>query len=49
MATRAISKAPAPDWRAAFRRSLRRAVQMGGALLLLAMRSRRRKVSFAAA
>ncbi len=36
MATRAISKAPAPDWRAAFRRSLRRAVQMGGALLLLA-------------
>jgi S-DNA-T family DNA segregation ATPase FtsK/SpoIIIE len=31
-----MSKAPAPDWRAAFRRSLRRAVQMGGALLLLA-------------
>ena len=36
MASRAISKAPAPDWRMAFRRSLRRATQMGGALLLLA-------------
>ncbi|AZI36206.1 DNA translocase FtsK [Caenibius tardaugens NBRC 16725] len=37
MASRAISKAPAPDWRMAFRRSLRRATQMGGALLLLAV------------
>ena len=31
MATRAIGKSPATDWRAAFRRSLRRALQMGGA------------------
>ncbi|MDD3798538.1 MAG: DNA translocase FtsK 4TM domain-containing protein [Novosphingobium sp.] len=36
MATRAMSKAPAVDWRAAFRRSLRRAVQMSGALALIA-------------
>ena len=35
MASRAISKAPAPDWRMAFRRSLRRACQMGGAILLI--------------
>ena len=31
MATRAIGKAPATDWRAAFRRSLRRASEMAGA------------------
>ncbi|OCC23849.1 cell division protein FtsK [Croceicoccus estronivorus] len=36
MATRAMSKAPAVDWRAAFRRSLRRAFQMAGAILLIA-------------
>ena len=35
MATRAIGKSPATDWRAAFRRSLRRAAQMAGAALLL--------------
>lgn len=35
MATRAIGKSPATDWRAAFRRSLRRALQMGGAAALL--------------
>jgi S-DNA-T family DNA segregation ATPase FtsK/SpoIIIE len=34
MATRAIGKAPAADWRAAFRRSLRRAAQMAGAAAL---------------
>jgi len=34
MATRAIGKAPATDWRAAFRRSLRRALQIAGAALL---------------
>ncbi len=34
MATRAIGKAPAADWRAAFRRSLRRAAQMVGAAAL---------------
>ena len=31
MATRAIGKPPATDWRAAFRRSMRRAGQMAGA------------------
>ena len=36
MATRAIGKAPKVDWRAAFRRSLRRALQLGGAALLFA-------------
>ncbi len=36
MATRAIGKAPATDWRAAFRRSLRRASQMAGAAALFA-------------
>ncbi len=36
MASRALSIVPALDWRAAFRRSLRRACQMGGALLLFA-------------
>lgn len=35
MATRAIGKSSATDWRAAFRRSLRRALQMGGAAALL--------------
>jgi len=35
MATRAIAKAPV-DWRAAFRRSLRRSLQLTGAALLLA-------------
>jgi S-DNA-T family DNA segregation ATPase FtsK/SpoIIIE len=34
MATRAIGKAPAADWRAAFRRSLRRALQITGAAAL---------------
>ena len=36
MASRAIGKAPPADWRAAFRRSLRRALQLGGAALLFA-------------
>ncbi len=36
MASRALSTVPVLDWRAAFRRSLRRAVQLGGAMLLLA-------------
>ena len=36
MATRAIGKAPQADWKAAFRRSLRRASQMAGAGILLA-------------
>ncbi len=36
MATRAISK-PQPDWRAAFRRSLRRAGQMTGAAVLFGL------------
>ncbi|WP_324261667.1 DNA translocase FtsK 4TM domain-containing protein [Altererythrobacter sp. H2] len=36
MATRAIGKAPQADWKAAFRRSLRRASQMAGAGALLA-------------
>ena len=36
MASRALSTVPALDWRAAFRRSLRRAFQMGGAILLIA-------------
>ncbi len=36
MATRAMGKAPKADWRAAFRRSLRRALQLGGAALLFA-------------
>ena len=35
MATRAMGKSSATDWRAAFRRSLRRALQMGGAAALL--------------
>lgn len=35
MATRAIGKAPQADWKAAFRRSLRRASQMAGAAVLL--------------
>ena len=35
MATRAIGKAPPADWKAAFRRSLRRASQMTGAAVLL--------------
>ncbi|MXP44254.1 DNA translocase FtsK [Allopontixanthobacter sediminis] len=35
MATRAIGKSSATDWRAAFRRSLRRALQMTGAAALL--------------
>jgi len=35
MASRALSTVPALDWRAAFRRSLRRACQMGGAILLI--------------
>ena len=35
MATRAIGKAPPADWKAAFRRSLRRASQMAGAAVLL--------------
>jgi len=34
MASRAIAKAPQTDWRAAFRRSLRRAVQLTGAVVL---------------
>ncbi len=34
MASRAIGKAPVADWRAAFRRSLRRALQLTGAVLL---------------
>jgi S-DNA-T family DNA segregation ATPase FtsK/SpoIIIE len=34
MASRAIAKAPRADWRAAFRRSLRRAAQMTGAVAL---------------
>ncbi len=34
MASRAIGKTGKADWRAAFRRSLRRALQMGGAALL---------------
>jgi len=37
MATRAIGKSPTADWRAALRRSLRRAAQMAGAALLLAL------------
>jgi S-DNA-T family DNA segregation ATPase FtsK/SpoIIIE len=37
MAARAIGKSSATDWRAAFRRSLRRALQMGGAAALLIM------------
>ena len=36
MATRAAGKSPTTDWRAAFRRSLRRAAQMAGAGVLLA-------------
>ncbi|WP_336978775.1 DNA translocase FtsK [Altererythrobacter fulvus] len=36
MASRPIGKAPQADWRAAFRRSLRRAVQLSGALALVA-------------
>ena len=36
MATRAIGKAPATDWRAAFRRSMRRALQITGAAALFA-------------
>ena len=35
MATRAAGKSPTTDWRAAFRRSLRRAAQMAGAGVLL--------------
>ena len=35
MASRALSTVPVLDWRAAFRRSLRRAIQLGGAILLL--------------
>ena len=35
MATRAIGKAQPADWKAAFRRSLRRASQMAGAAVLL--------------
>ncbi|RKF22516.1 DNA translocase FtsK [Altericroceibacterium spongiae] len=35
MATRAGGKAPAADWRAAFRRSMRRAAQLGGAGILI--------------
>ena len=35
MATRAIGKAPQADWKAAFRRSLRRASQMAGSAVLL--------------
>ncbi|MXP26345.1 DNA translocase FtsK [Altererythrobacter indicus] len=34
MATRASGKAPTTDWRAAFRRSVRRALQLGGAAIL---------------
>ena len=34
MASRAVAKAPKADWRIAFRRSLRRAGQMGGAVVL---------------
>ncbi|MCB2084206.1 MAG: DNA translocase FtsK 4TM domain-containing protein, partial [Sphingomonadaceae bacterium] len=34
MASRAISKSPKADWRVAFRRSLRRALQMTGAVAL---------------
>ncbi len=34
MASRAIGKAPPADWRAAFRRSLRRALQISGAIAL---------------
>jgi S-DNA-T family DNA segregation ATPase FtsK/SpoIIIE len=34
MATRAIGRKPATDWRAAFRRSLRRALDMAGAAVL---------------
>jgi S-DNA-T family DNA segregation ATPase FtsK/SpoIIIE len=37
MATRALSKTPPADWRAAFRRSLRRATQLSGAALLFAL------------
>ncbi|MGN6499000.1 MAG: DNA translocase FtsK 4TM domain-containing protein, partial [Tsuneonella sp.] len=37
MATRAIGKAPATDWRAAFRRSLRRASEMAGAAALIGL------------
>ncbi|MXP15452.1 DNA translocase FtsK [Altererythrobacter confluentis] len=37
MATRAIGKSSGTDWRATFRRSLRRALQMTGAALLLAL------------
>ena len=36
MATRAVGKSPATDWRAALRRSMRRAAQMAGALVLFA-------------
>lgn len=36
MATRAIGKSPTADWRAALRRSLRRAAQMAGAAVLFA-------------
>ncbi|OJW75234.1 MAG: cell division protein FtsK [Sphingomonadales bacterium 63-6] len=36
MASRPAGKAPQADWRAAFRRSLRRALQLSGALVLLA-------------
>ena len=36
MASRAIAKEPAPDWRAAFRHSLRRAAQLTGAGALIA-------------
>ncbi|WP_374407724.1 DNA translocase FtsK 4TM domain-containing protein [Pelagerythrobacter sp.] len=36
MATRAAGKSPTTDWRAALRRSLRRAVQMAGAGVLIA-------------
>lgn len=35
MASRPIGKAPPADWRAAFRRSLRRALQLSGAVALL--------------
>ncbi|MBO9498133.1 MAG: DNA translocase FtsK 4TM domain-containing protein [Novosphingobium sp.] len=36
MASRAVEKAPPADWRAAFRRSARRALQISGAVLLYA-------------
>ncbi|MBD3729077.1 MAG: DNA translocase FtsK 4TM domain-containing protein [Sphingomonadales bacterium] len=36
MASRAIGKAPPLDWRAAFRRAMRRALEMAGAAVLLA-------------